>query len=190
MYKPEAVEPSSEDWSRWYRKNHSAAGERCFVELAPEIPNNVDTVIDFGCASGRNLELFDGRFKLYGVDLVPESQIEWRRPFQNLTYIASRLEELPGKLDVAMDRFLCISHGTLMYLDPESQRRFVSYLRERGCRNFIFQEYDRATLNTDGYWEPTLLNRLRRRRVGYPFAPEGFEKRWFRKEIPTWVRLA
>jgi hypothetical protein len=179
-----------EDWSRWYKKEHPVGTERCFLELRDAVPPYVDTVIDFGCAAGRNLEAFDGRLKLYGVDLPAESEIGWRTPLRDFTYVSSRLQDLPRKLDVSMERWLCISHGVLMYLAPAEQRSFLEFLRARGCKNFVFQEYDQDTLGKQGYFEPSLWNRVRRKREGWAFSnPLGFDKRWFRPELPTWTSL-
>jgi hypothetical protein len=177
-----------EDWSRWYRKDHPVAAEKCFVALAPQFPAYVDSVIDFGCAAGRNLEPFEGKYALYGVDIVPEAQIEFRP--RGVQYLQSLLQEFPAKFSKRLDRFVCIAHGVVMYLAPEEQKRFFDELVRMGCKNFVFQEYDENTLNKQHYWEPTLLNRLRRRRVGWAFRnPLGFEKQWCRPEIATWIRL-
>ncbi len=123
-----------EDWSRWYKKDYPVAGEACFQSLRPKLPSYIDSVIDFGCAAGRNLALFDGGLKLYGVDLVPEEQIEWRQPLRDLTYISSPLQNFASRFTERMDRFLCISHGTIMYLAGDEQRTFIENLARLGCR--------------------------------------------------------
>jgi hypothetical protein len=177
-----------EDWSRWYKKDHPVAAEKCFVELVSQLPAYIDSVIDFGCAAGRNLEPFAGRYTLYGVDIVPEAQIQLRP--SGVTYLQSRLQEFPRRFGRSLERFVCIAHGVLMYLTPSEQRAFIEQLVGLGCKNFFFQEYDADTLGKQNYFEPTVINRLRRKRVGYAFRnPLGFEKRWFRPEIPAWVRL-
>jgi len=179
---------AQEDWSRWYKREYPVQPERCFVALRPSLPSYLDGVIDFGCAAGRNLQVFAGRYRLYGVDLVPPGEIGWK--VEGVTYFRSRLQDF--RLDGPLDRMLCIAHGTLMYLSPDEQRAFLARLLEQGCKNFIFQEYDRRTLARDGYAEPRdLVGRFwRRRKIGHPFAnPFGFEKRWYRDEIPTWLRL-
>ena len=59
----------------------------------------------------------------------------------------------------------------------------MQYLVDKGCRNFIFQEYDRRTLHLNAYSE-------KGPKVGYPF--ENFlnlRKQWFREDLPTWIRL-
>jgi hypothetical protein len=179
---------NQEDWSRWYTKGYDVGPERCFLELLPSIPDHVKNVIDFGCAAGRNLVPFDGRYRLYGVDIIEEKKMEWRIPFKDLTYIQSRLEDF--EFAGPMNDFLCISHGALMYTTPAHQRRLLAHLVDRGCRNFIMQEYDEYTGQKEGYHAPTLLNQLLRRRIGYPYSnPFDFDKRWFRSAIPAWIRL-
>jgi hypothetical protein len=178
-----------EDWSRWYKKDYPHGPERCFVELKGQLPVHIKNVIDFGCAAGRNLEAFNGDYELFGVDLIPESEMEWRPGLRKLTYWQSRLQDF--RIDRPLDDFLCISHGVIYYLNPVEQKQFLGYLIERGCTNFILQEYDRETLHHDGYAEPGLLSFISRRRfTGYPFSnPFNFEKRWFRKETPAWIRI-
>ena len=154
----------------------------------PSLPGYLDSVIDFGCAAGRNLQPFAGRYRLYGVDLPPASEIGWK--VEGVTYFQSPLQDF--RFDGSLERTLCIAHGTLMYVDARQQRAFIARLLEQGCKNFIFQEYDARTLRRDGYAEPwDLVGRFaHRRKIGHPFSnPFGFEKRWYRDEIPTWLRL-
>ena len=177
FFKPSRI---NEDWSRWYKKDFLGP-ERCFGELKTSIPSHVKNVIDFGCAAGRNLSAFNGEYNLYGVDIVDKANIEWRMQFQSLTYIQSPLQDLA--IEEPLDDFLCISHGCIMYLNKNQQREFMQYLVDKGCRNFIFQEYDRRTLHLNAYSE-------KGPKVGYPF--ENFlnlRKQWFREDLPTWIRL-
>src|SRR2546423_15592935 len=109
------------------------------------LPVYLDGVIDVGCAAGRNLQPFAGRFRLYGVARPAEREISWK--VEGVTYFQSPLQEFrfPGQLD----RTLCIAHGTLMYLTRDEQHAFIARLLEQGCKNFIFQEYDARTLQRD-----------------------------------------
>jgi SAM-dependent methyltransferase len=174
-----------EDWSRWYEKNYEVPPEKCFQELMTSIPDHIDTVIDFGCAAGRNLALFNGKYKLFGVDLIDEKKMEWKENFQNLTYIKSKLQNF--NFEHSMETFLCISHGTIMYCNPEEQKRFLTQLKEKGCKNFIFQEYDDTTLIDSGYSPDKKSGKL----LGYAFSnPLEFEKKWYREKIPTWIKFS
>lgn len=176
-----------EDWSRWYSSKHlQSAPEKCFENLKPLIPDYVDSVLDFGCAAGRNLTPFNNEFKLYGVDLPEKDNIRFS-PLNHFTYFQGKLQEF--KAPFSLSKFLCISHGTLMYLTADEQGHFIEHLIESGCKNFIFQEYDLQTLKDGGYDEFSI------RYVAYPFVNKfKFKKVWFKgknrmREIPCWIKL-
>jgi hypothetical protein len=179
----------SEDWSRWYTREWAPA-ERVFRELSAQLPAYINSVIDLGCAAGRNFGPFVGRYALYGVDLVPREQIEF--DFPGVHYIQSPLNKFEP--DFRLDNFLCITHGAIMYVKPIDQKALLERFVALGCRNFILQEYDESTLRRDGYCRPNdwLMRLIKdRRNVGYPFSnPMNFEKRWYRPEMPAWVQLA
>ena len=176
-----------EDWSRWYKKGHNPP-EKCFSELISALPASVDSVIDFGCAAGRNLIPFMGKHKLYGVDIVPREQIEWEMPEVN--YLQTSLARFD--FSTSLESFVCISSGALMYLKPHEQLHFLSTLKRLGCKNFIFQEYDLAGLYQDNYclpsdWKGRIFGQ---RSIAYPLSnPFHFEKKWFRPSIPTWIQI-
>lgn len=129
-----------------------------------------------------------GKYKLYGVDLVPRDIIEWE--MSDVNYIQSRLSDFD--FPESMEHFVCITSGAIMYLEPKEQLKFLNKLKSLGCKNFIFQEYDLESLYGQNYclpsdWKMRIFNQ---RNIAYPFSnPFNFEKKWYRPGIPTWIRI-
>jgi hypothetical protein len=48
---------------------------------------NIDTIMVFGCASGRDFIPFQDDFSCIGFDIAPYEQINWVCKTDNLTYI-------------------------------------------------------------------------------------------------------
>jgi len=118
--------------------------ERCLVELSPKISKHITTFLNLGCGAGREFQTFDGRMKLWGIDIVPESRIRWIKKFKNLTYEQCTVEELTKRLERGehdLTNTLVYSSGVLMYVSPENQKRFYAACLKSGCRNLILQEY-------------------------------------------------
>lgn len=116
--------------------------EACLTALS--IPSHVDTILDIGCASGRNFIPFDGTLRLWGVDIAPASQIHWVRPFKNLTYEQMTLEAFTERLEkepIDMTHTLVFTAGTMAYCSKVWQTRFYEACKKNGCTNFIFHEY-------------------------------------------------
>lgn len=109
-----------------------------------QLPANVDEILDLGRCAGRNFIPFDGKLKLWGIDIVPYERIKWVRPFKNLTYEHLTVEQLTRKLERTprdMSKTFVFSSGTLMYVSRRYQQRFYEVCKKNGCKNFIFQEY-------------------------------------------------
>ena len=172
-----------ERWGNYYDASDSTlhVPERCLVELAPKIPVHVTRFLNIGCGAGRDFIPFDGKFNLWGIDIVPESRIRWVRPFKNLRYEHMRAEDLTKKLERGeedLSHTLVYTCGTLMYLSREYQQRFLNACRKCGCTNFIFEEFP-----LDSKISPD-------QKLHIPL--EGFSKLLFRKEgedLPTYVSL-
>ena len=116
--------------------------EPCLQQL--QLPVYVDTILDVGCASGRNFIPFNGKLKLWGVDIVPFERIKWVQPFVDLTYENGGLENLTKRLEgepVDLSRTLIFTAGTMAYCSEEWQKRFYAICQKRGAKNFIFLEY-------------------------------------------------
>jgi len=134
---------------KWH---HYYSGQPAFIlepsaflyDMLPEIPAHVDTIIDVGCGSGRNFIPFDGKYKLFGIDIVPNSRIQWVRGFKGLEYHQMKVEQFTKSLienPRDLRNALVMSFGTLMYVSQQEQMRFFGACLANGCRNFIFTEY-------------------------------------------------
>ena len=136
------------------------------LAIKPLIPDHITTIINFGCANGRDFIPFQDKYKLIGFDLVPGEYIEWVCNTDNLTYYQCSIEDyitthIPSSPE-DLSKTLVYTSGTLMYLqkpgynnDPQykqllipgkskirsPQQKFISYLLEKGCRYMVFQEY-------------------------------------------------
>lgn len=134
-------------WSNYYdaalQKNewmHSPIPELVSLSL----PRYIDTILDIGCASGRNFIPFNGKLKLWGVDIVPKRRIKWVMPFKDLTYEKATLQELTRRFAHErpdMSKVFVFESATFMYVPEEFQRRFFNICCELGCRNFMFRDF-------------------------------------------------
>ena len=136
-------------WEKYYRrtKDWVSIPEPFLYDL--KIPRSIDTLLDIGCASGRNFIPFDGKLKLWGIDIVPLNRIQWVKPFQNLKYERTTIEQFTRILERGekrLDNVLLLTAGTMMYVNEKEQRRFFRACRLAGCKNFIFSEYPANSL--------------------------------------------
>jgi hypothetical protein len=100
-------------------------------------------VLDIGCANGRNFLLFPGK-KLWGIDIVPRSNITWAAFFKTLTYENISVERFTDRLlntKTDLSKTLVVSHCSLMYVSKKNQQRFIDACQQSGCKNFLFREY-------------------------------------------------
>ncbi len=133
-------------WEKYYRGEEVwlHKSEICLKYLLKYIPRYIKNILILGCANGRDFIPFDGKYHLYGLDIVSFSEIRWIRPFQNLVYRCLTVEDLTKMLeysDVDLHDTLIYSIGTLMYVSEHDQKKFYEYALISGCVNLIFQEY-------------------------------------------------
>ena len=137
-------------WTGYFLGNEEGKRrpETCLVYLTPHIPDYIEDVFVVGCGSGSNFLTFDRRYRLYGTDIAPESEIHWIKQFTDLKYKCLAVEDTTPALkraDVDMSKVLVVSQGVLMYVSPDDQRDFYATCLSKGCKNFIFQEYPQPT---------------------------------------------
>ena len=100
-------------------------------------PSYIDEILDLGCGAGRNFIPFDGKLKLWSIDIVPNERIKWVRPFKNLTYEHLTVEQLTRRLESAsrdMSKTFVFSSGTLMHVSARYQRRFYEGCKKNRCK--------------------------------------------------------
>jgi len=194
---------SENAWKRWHTPDYIRGSfgpndgkrhwELVFEETFKHVPKNIDTVVDLGCAAGRNLYFYshqDQIKNLIGIDISDEIDFY---PMDNFTYIKSLISDWRPRF--TLENTLIISHGCLMYYDFKAQIEMINNWIELGCENFIFQEYDKKTLDND-YPQGKETKYLPLPIPVYECALEGlssekykFSKKWHRKEIPAYIRL-
>tara|TARA_R110001592_G_scaffold161118_3_gene393614 strand:- start:729 stop:1319 length:591 start_codon:yes stop_codon:yes gene_type:complete len=141
--------PSSEPWLE--------------THVLPYISQNVKTIIDFGCANGRNFLPFKN-YECVGFDLYSPEEIKYSCDFK---YYVSSIEDFihsPDQYPIQWKSSLVMSHGTLMYcLDSKTQNKFLTILRNKGCKNFVLHEYTSDKLIKNG----NLSERARNNGLGW-----------------------
>lgn len=138
------------------------------------LPNYVNTVLIFGCASGRDFIPFADEYKCVGFDLASPSKISWVCPTNNLDYYQCSIEDFMN-LNVG-DKFnfnncLVYTQGVMMYVSSEEQSKFINYLIGKGCKNIVLHEYP-----PDYNGPHTKLNPIDN-------VLDNFERRHFRSEV-------
>ena len=171
------LDPRSK-WEKYYRhtKDWTFVPEPFLYDL--KIPGSVNTFLDIGCASGRNFIPFNGKLKLWGIDIVPEDRITWVEQFQNLTYQQLSVEQFTRNLErggIDLASTLVFTGGTLMYVSEKDQRRFFKACRMAGCDNFIFSEYP-----SDSALSPVL---------NFKLPPEWFEVKKYIKGLSLFMNM-
>lgn len=119
--------------------------EKVLEIIKPNLSINIQTVINFGCASGRDFIPFQDDYTCIGFDIAPSEDITWVCKTDNLTYYECSIEDFLLNIDNFKFDFpnsLVYTQGTLMYVSHEIQNIFVETLLEKGCNNIILQEYE------------------------------------------------
>jgi hypothetical protein len=121
---------------------------RCALELAPFVPDYVDTVLIIGCAPGRDFKPFQDRMRLWGIDVAPFERIKhWHCNVAKLRYEHLSLQAFTDRLStspVDLSRTVAFVSLVLCYISQRYQRRFFDALRANGCRNIIFQDFPKS----------------------------------------------
>lgn len=116
--------------------------EKILTEYKPLLPSYVNTILNFGCANGRDFIPFQNDFNCIGFDLAPTGYIDWVCKTDNLIYYQCSIEDyLNNFKDDDLSNYLVYTQGTLMYLTPENQNKFIKHLLDRNCKNIILHEY-------------------------------------------------
>lgn len=118
-------------------------------DIKTQLPEYIDTVVIFGCASGRDFTPFQDNYKCIGFDLQKNDGMRWVCDTTNLTYCEYSIEdfmdnqlELTSKLELNWETSLVYTQGTLMYLKTsEVQNNFIDLIANNGCKNMVFHEY-------------------------------------------------
>ena len=121
------------------------------------LPSYIDTVINFGCANGRDFIPFQDTYNCIGFDLATPSIIKWACKTDNLIYYQCSVEDYLGIFDHSnadLSTTLVYSQGTLMYTSSEVQTRLVQHLLAKSCKNIVFQEYSPDQPHDQGYFHP------------------------------------
>lgn len=128
-------------WHDYY--NYVPNPELIFEIFSTKLPEYIDTIIDLGCGGCRNFLPFNKKYKLIGVDQA--DQIITPKELVNFTYYKIDLAIEGFTLNLNLTNTLCISHGCFMYIEPHQQNNIIISLKNKGCKNFLFQEYDGVT---------------------------------------------
>ena len=116
--------------------------EQILVECRPLLPDYIDTVIIFGCSNGRDFIPFQDTFNCVGFDLAPLGYIDWVCNTENLTYYQCSIEDYVDYVETEdLSTSLVYTQGTLMYVSPENQNKFLQHILQHGCKNIIIHEY-------------------------------------------------
>jgi hypothetical protein len=129
------------DGSRDWLHQHEPLLDYIKEKLQP----NINTVVIFGCASGRDFLPFQDNFTCVGFDIAPQEQINWVCKTDNLIYLQCSIEDFVDNIDIfeiKWDDVLVYSHGSMMYASHSYQNKFIEILLEKGCENIVMQEYE------------------------------------------------
>ena len=140
--------------------------------LIPKIPKNIKTIVDFGCANGRNLLPFKDKYNCIGFDIFPKKNVipanykpnsldirknyheELLDPFGKkvnldpyffFTYYECTMEDFlehHNQYNINWEECLFFCQGTLCYLQSKEQNKFIDLLKSLGCKNFVISEYN------------------------------------------------
>lgn len=152
----DAVVPP-ERWGNVYSGEHPYRDpEPSFRDLVKLVPSHIDTILDVGCGSGRNFIPFNGKYRLWGIDLPPYERMKWVDNFANLSYEQCSLQEFTKRLEhnhYDLSRTLVHTHSCLGYVSQRWQERFYRACLKSGCRNFHFEEYPKSHRMPKDYFQ-------------------------------------
>jgi len=139
--------------SRWHDYYaYVPFSEKVFLDFKENLPTYINTIIYFGCGGCRNLIPFNGKYNLIGIDqvdiVIPPKELI------NFTYYKMDLAIEGFTLDIDLTNSLCISHGCFMYIEQHQQINIITDLKNKGCKNFLLQEYDNEISDYPGDYYP------------------------------------
>tara|TARA_R110001599_G_scaffold33594_2_gene108446 strand:+ start:693 stop:1334 length:642 start_codon:yes stop_codon:yes gene_type:complete len=159
FFKGYAAGAHSSKKSRWLASPESWLE----THVLPYIHLNIKTIVDFGCANGRNFQPFKD-YECIGFDMFQPEEINYSCDFK---YYVSSIEDFiknPDLYPIQWESSLVMSHGTLMYcLNSTLQNQFLEILRDKGCKNFVLHEYASDKLIKNG----NLSERARNNGLGF-----------------------
>jgi hypothetical protein len=136
--------------------------------VVDKLTSDINTIVDFGCASGRNFIPFKESIDyFYGFDIHPEEEILWRPDAQSLyttgklQYNTCSIEDFLTEHDkynhINWERSLVMYHGALLNLEShEQQNETIDLILKLGCKNIVIHDYikdiqiRKAVLNNKG----------------------------------------
>jgi len=133
--------------------------------VVDKLSSNITTIVDFGCANGRNFIPFPKeKYKYVGFDIFNPLDIKWMNNI-DVDYYACSLNDFFTEYhnyDIDWKNSLFMSHVTLMYLnDSIEQNNFLNLMKSLGCENFALHEYGSDKVLAD------LSNHARDNKLGY-----------------------
>lgn len=153
------------DFFKGYSKGKGHPPEFWLKEyVVDKLPDNITTIIDFGCANGRNFIPFPNKYKYIGFDIFDFNDIVWMNDI-NVEYYRYSLENFytnSSNFNIDWGNSLIMTHVTLMYLNnSEEQNNFINLLKSLGCKNFVLHEYGSQKVLAD------LSEHARNNKLGY-----------------------
>lgn len=123
--------------------------------LKKEISSNIHTIINFGCASGRDFIPFQETYTCVGFDLAPIEKINWVCKTDNLIYFECSIEDFILNIDeftfIDWENTLLYSCVSLMYATSKDQNKLIDLFLEKGCKNIVLQEYEPGNSGPNPY---------------------------------------
>ena len=132
------------------------------------IPEYVTTVINFGCANGRDFIPFQDKYNCIGFDLAHPSVIKWACKTNNLTYHQCSIEDYLDNFNhnsLDLSECLVYTQGALMYISHEYQTKLIKHFINKNCKNIVIHEYPPEFPHGQGYFNPSdeILNIFERK---------------------------
>jgi hypothetical protein len=145
------------NFSKFYSGNESwlREPESIVKYISTNLPEDIDTIVNFGCASGRDFIPFSD-INCVGFDIAPVNVINWVCDTTNLTYFQCSIEDFIDNknlfdLHIDWNTSLVYTSGALMYVDHTTQNKFIDVLFSLNCKNMIFQEYVKIINNKHNF---------------------------------------
>jgi hypothetical protein len=146
-----------------------------------QLPEYINTVINFGCANGRDFIPFQDKFTCVGFDLASPNTIKWACKTDNLTYYQCSIEDYIYNFNhdnIDLSSTLIYTQGSLMYVSHENQTKLIEHFLNKKCKNIVIHEYPPEYPHSQGYFNPSyeILNIFERKhfRTASHNQPTGF----------------